>query len=63
MDARSPFYESLQLLEQSANGPAEDGDDEDVSVIDSFVSDSQRASVLLQLQVMSASYFQFQFFF
>ena len=50
MDARSPFYESLQLLEHSAGGPVEDGDDEDVSVVDAFVHDSQRASVLLQLQ-------------
>ncbi|KAJ1530790.1 hypothetical protein ONE63_005641 [Megalurothrips usitatus] len=50
IDTRSPFYESLQLLEQSGGGAADDGDDEDVSVIDSFVSDSQRASVLLQLQ-------------
>lgn len=56
MDARSPFYESLQLLEQSGSVPAEDGDDEDVSVIDSFVSDSQRASVLLQLQVICVPY-------
>ncbi|XP_034252012.1 uncharacterized protein LOC117651781 isoform X2 [Thrips palmi] len=54
MDTRSPFYESLQLLEQSSGGPAEHGDDEDVSVIDSFVSDSQRASVLLQLQERSS---------
>ncbi|KAK3932556.1 Cerebellar degeneration-related protein 2-like, partial [Frankliniella fusca] len=45
-----PLHESLQLLEQCDGGAAEDGDEEDVSVIDSFVSDSQRASVLLQLQ-------------
>lgn len=51
---QGPLHESLQLLEQCGGGAGEDGDEEDVSVIDSFVSDSQRASVLLQLQERSS---------